>query len=114
MVVVGRVGERLFVDFFRCLDLNFSSTDERIRMTVTMLGIIWQDGCTADNAQKAGTNKTEPYFGTEKMPRSFMDVKSSKELEEALQIEKGKRVNTNTADDDRWRWTDVKQNTCVR
>ena len=38
-----------------------------------------------------------------------MEVKSGKELEEALQIEKGKRVNTNTADDDRWRWTDVKQ-----
>ena len=51
---------------------------------------IWQDGCTADNAQKAGTNKTEPYFGTEKMPRSFMDVKSSKELEEALHIEKAR------------------------
>ena len=26
---------------------------------------IWQDGCTADNAQKAGTKKTEPYFSTE-------------------------------------------------
>ena len=43
-----------------------------------------------------------------------MEVKSGKELEEALQIEKGKRVNTNTADDDRWRWTDVTQKTCVR
>ena len=44
--------------------------------------------------------------------RSFMEVKSGQELEEGLQIEKGKG-ETNTADDDRWRWTDVKQNTCV-
>ena len=43
-----------------------------------------------------------------------MEVESGKELEGALQLEKGKRVNTNTADDDRWRWTDVKQTTCVR
>ena len=35
-VVVGGVVERLFVDFFLCFNLNFLSTDERIRMTVTM------------------------------------------------------------------------------
>ena len=68
----------------------------------------------SDNAQKAGTNKTEPYFSSEKFSTSFMEVKSGKELEEALRIEKGKEGETNTADDDRWRWTDVKQNTCVR
>ena len=50
---------------------------------------IWQDGCTADNAQKAGMNKTEPYFSTEKLPRSFMEAKSSKELEEALAKARG-------------------------
>ena len=55
---------------------------------------IWQDGCTADNAQKAGTNKTEPYFSTEKLPRSFMEVKSGIELEEALRIEQTQRTMT--------------------
>ena len=46
----------------------------------------------AENAQKTGMNKMEPCFSTEKPPRSPTEAKSGKELEGALQIEKGKSV----------------------